>query len=90
MEKMKNESMNKFGNTVRPFDEQIDDASIVAGRKVGQFASDLSHTTSDYVKNGRAYVRGNPIAGVSIAATAGLMVGSLMTMALRRRGHAER
>ncbi len=86
MEKMKAEPFNK-PNSVRPFEDQIENATLVAGRKVGQIANDISNTTSDYVKNSRAYVKGHPLTGVGIAATAGVMVGSLMTMALRRRSH---
>jgi ElaB/YqjD/DUF883 family membrane-anchored ribosome-binding protein len=89
MEKTRNESLNK-SNSVRPFEEQIEEATYGAGKKVGQMASDISNTTTDYVKNSRAYVRSNPIAGVSIAATAGLMVGSLMTMAFSKRGHIQK
>lgn len=59
--------------------------SYDAGKKIGAMASDFTNKTSDYVKTSRDYVKENPATGVAIAAAAGVVAGSLLTMALRRR-----
>lgn len=83
MEKMRNEPFNKSNGSI-PLEDKVEDATYHAGKRIGQMATDLSNTTSEYVRNGRAYVKVNPLKGVGIAATAGLVLGSIMTMALRR------
>jgi ElaB/YqjD/DUF883 family membrane-anchored ribosome-binding protein len=86
MEKMRVEPFKK-NNLPMSFDNQIEKVSHDAGKKVGEFANDVSHLSADYVKSGKAYVKTHPITGVSIAAGAGVMIGSLMTMALSRRSN---
>ncbi len=56
-----------------------------AGERAGALATDIAHTASEYTKNSRAYVKENPAKGVAIAAFAGMLTGSLLTMAMRRR-----
>lgn len=55
-----------------------------AGKKVGDMGSEIAAKASTYVKTGREYVAENPVKGVAIAAAAGAVVGSLLTLGLRR------
>lgn len=57
------------------------------GRQAGEVASRISEKSQDYYKASEDYVKTNPVKGVAIAAGAGLVVGSLLTMALRNRKH---
>lgn len=86
MEKNRVEPFPK-GNGYQSIGERAGDTSYEAGKRFGQMATDISDTTSNYMKNGRAYVKGNPLTGVGIAATAGAIVGSIMTLALHRKSH---
>lgn len=54
-------------------------------RKLSSMASDFSDRTSEYVRNGREYVKEHPTTGVAIAAAAGLVAGSLLTMVFGRK-----
>ena len=56
-----------------------------AGKKLGDMTSNIANSTTEYVKHGREYVTENPVKGVAIAAVAGAMVGSLLTLSMRRR-----
>jgi len=55
------------------------------GEKVGVVASEFADTASEYVVAGRQYVKQNPEKGMMFAALAGVVAGSLLTLALRRR-----
>ena len=55
------------------------------GSDLGKAASNVSEKTSEYVKSTRSYVEENPLQSIAIAATAGLVVGSLITMISSRR-----
>lgn len=55
------------------------------GEQVGARASNVVNTTSDFVQTGREYVQDNPIKGVAIAAASGLVLGTLLTLAMRRK-----
>jgi ElaB/YqjD/DUF883 family membrane-anchored ribosome-binding protein len=56
-----------------------------AGKKIGEMTSNFAHSSSEYVKSGRDFVVHNPAKGVAIAAATGAVVGSLITLAMRRR-----
>ncbi len=56
-----------------------------SGKIVGDMAGNLARSTNHYVKSSRDFVRDNPTTGVAIAAAAGALVGSLVTMGMRRR-----
>jgi ElaB/YqjD/DUF883 family membrane-anchored ribosome-binding protein len=55
------------------------------GRQAGEMASRVSEKSQDYYKASEDYVKSNPVKGVAIAAGAGLVVGSLLTMVLNSR-----
>lgn len=55
-----------------------------AGKRIGVMAADVSNATTEYVQTSREYVRENPIKSVAIAAAAGVVTGSLLTMIARR------
>ncbi len=56
-----------------------------SGKRLGNVAAGFAHSTTEYVKSGREYVSENPVSGVAIAAAAGAVVGSILTMSMRRR-----
>ncbi len=56
-----------------------------SGRKLGNAAAGFAQSTTEYVKSGREYVSENPVSGVAIAAAAGAVVGSILTLSMRRR-----
>lgn len=66
-------------------DSSLDKFPRDATRKLGSMASEFSDRTSEYVRTGREYVKEHPTTGVAIAAAAGLVAGSLLTMVFRRR-----
>ena len=58
-----------------------DKMAHMIGNKMNRMAS----TASEYAKNGREYVSDNPVKGVAFAAVTGAVVGSILTMAMRKR-----
>ena len=76
---------SEFKNKAHQTEEQLEKISHEIGERMGAKASEIAETTKDYVLTGRQYVQANPIRGVAIAAVAGIALGSLLTMALRRR-----
>ncbi len=66
-------------------EEQLTQMTYDAGKKVGAIASEFANSTLDYAKNGREFVKENPGKGIAIAAGVGLLAGSLLTLAMRRR-----
>jgi ElaB/YqjD/DUF883 family membrane-anchored ribosome-binding protein len=78
---VENDLKNKMVSTGK----QLEKISHSAGETIGEAASNFANTTSEYVKSGRQYVVGNPVKGVAFAAAAGLIAGTLFTLALRRR-----
>lgn len=67
-----------LGHSVEKFSRNI-------GNEIGSAVSDVSQKASGYVRTTRDYVEENPLQSVAIAAATGIAVGSLLTMALRRR-----
>lgn len=74
-----------FRNGAKPIENNLEQMSSDAGRKMGALTSNFANSSSEYVKKGRGYVRDNPATGVAIAAVTGAVVGSLVTMAMKRR-----
>lgn len=66
-------------------EDQIGEFAHNAGRSVGNTIASLSDRASAQVQSGREYVKTNPAKGVAIAAAAGAVVGSLVTMAMRKK-----
>ena len=54
------------------------------GSELGKAANSVSEKTSEYVKTSRDYIGENPIQSVAVAAAAGIVLGSLVTMMSRR------
>jgi len=90
MDYSKNDSDTKMtaGNdykTKNSLENGLEKFSRDSGRRLGSVASDLAHSTTEYVKSGREYVTEHPVSGVAIAAAAGAVVGSLITLSMRRK-----
>jgi len=78
---------DQFGNSEQPSktEQSFRKLSHDAGEAFGSMASDIKATTSGYTKIGKAYVNENPSKSLAISAAAGAVVGSLVTLAVRRR-----
>jgi ElaB/YqjD/DUF883 family membrane-anchored ribosome-binding protein len=74
-----------FKNKIQKTEAHLENMSHDIGENLGAQASRLANTTNDYIVSSRAYVQTNPIKGIAIAAVAGVALGSLLTLALRRR-----
>ncbi len=53
--------------------------------KISDHASNLTEDATRYFQSRREYVKRNPTLGVAIAATAGIVLGSFLTMLLRTK-----
>ncbi len=73
-----------FKAKVQGAEGQLEHLTHTAGEKFGEIAADFAATSSEYVKSSREYVRENPGKVIAAAAIAGVVTGSLLTMAMRR------
>jgi ElaB/YqjD/DUF883 family membrane-anchored ribosome-binding protein len=80
-----NSIANDYKSKMQSADDQLGKMSYHVGERVGAMATNLANTTSEYVKSSRDYIHDNPGKSVAIAATAGIVAGSLMTMVMHRR-----
>jgi ElaB/YqjD/DUF883 family membrane-anchored ribosome-binding protein len=78
-----NGAASEFKNKILDSEQHLEHMAKNAGHKIGAMASDFASTTSDSLAASRDYVKANPVKGVALAATAGIVVGSLLTMAMR-------
>jgi ElaB/YqjD/DUF883 family membrane-anchored ribosome-binding protein len=81
------EAAQDFKNKVLPTENSLGKMSHDMGERLGTMASNVSDSASEYVQTGRQYVKENPAKGLAIAMAAGVVAGSLVTLALRRRSH---
>ncbi len=70
---------------IRTANESLENISHDVGQRAGEIVSQVSGSVSEYYENGRRFVKDNPVKGVAYAAAAGVVVGSLLTLALRQR-----
>jgi len=100
MDTMSSKNSGKIGATIKDFSTKATgiekgfmSASQEAGERVGELASTIADSASDYLKKsqdylvtGKKYVKENPLKGISIAIGAGAVAGSLITLvAMRQR-----
>lgn len=79
------EAGQDFKNKVLTTENSLGKISHDMGEKLGTMASNVSDSAAAYVQTGRHYVKENPAKGLAIAMAAGVVAGSLITVALRRR-----
>lgn len=77
--------LKSFADKVPPVSNSLEKISHSAGETIGEFTANIASATQDYANAGRDYVRKNPVKGAAIAAASGLVLGGLLTMALRRK-----
>lgn len=78
------ENLNKLNGTGNlAIEDQLSRVESSPGKKMGEMASDFVSTASGHLKTSREYVVENPGKGIIIAAATGLVIGSLITMAIR-------
>lgn len=90
MANMTSDTMSKANGAATDFKDKAQDLASSwaqstkhAGERIGAMASSVSHQASNYLNDGRDYVKSNPAQSIAIAAASGLAIGSLLTMILR-------
>lgn len=81
MENTKHDIINKANSVIN----HAEKLSFETGKQIGVMASDITNLTNDYIHTGTEYVKENPVKVVAIAAAAGAVVGSLITIFMSRR-----
>ena len=65
-------------------EDEIKDAIHDIGKKVGGKASDATESAIGHYQSSRMYVRKHPVTGVFAATAVGMVLGSILTAALRK------
>jgi ElaB/YqjD/DUF883 family membrane-anchored ribosome-binding protein len=60
--------------------DQVEKIAHSLGEKAGEITADLSKVAADKLKVSREYITENPLTGIAVAATAGVVAGSIATM----------
>lgn len=66
-------------------ENQFENLTFKTGEAAGTIASNLVSAAGRNVKKSREYVIENPMAGIAMAAAAGLVTGSIITMLMRKK-----
>lgn len=85
VEQRANGAARSMSDVAQNVSSKIEKFSHDAGQKVGALTSQLQDGASEYVETGRDYIKQNPIQATAYAAVAGLALGSLLTLVLRRK-----
>ncbi len=72
-----NSSINRAKST-------LNEASSEVSGQVGEWATQIRDVSSEYIEEGRKFVRENPAQGAGIAAAVGAVIGCLATLAFSR------
>lgn len=78
-----NGATTDFKNKILNSEHQLEKLAHSAGEKAGAMVSSFSKSTSESIQSGREYVKENPAKSIAIAAAAGLVTGSLLTLLMR-------
>lgn len=84
MENVRTESLNGQRKPLQAnanFEKSVQDKA----QSLGDMASTFASTASGYLKTGKDYVKEHPNKSVAIAAAAGIVAGSLVSMAMRKK-----
>jgi len=65
---------------VNEFGEDIGQYTHDAGLKLGEIVAE----SEDFIQSGRKFIKENPVQSVVVAAAAGIVVGSLLTMIFKK------
>ncbi len=84
MDNVKTESLNGLRKPLQT-DSNYEKSLHDKGQSLADMASTFASTASSYLKNSKDYVKANPNKSVAIAAVAGIVTGSLMSMAMRKK-----
>lgn len=75
-----------FSSRIQGMDSVLDASPRSLGNQLGTLANNFTGSATAAVKSGRRYIEENPARSVAIAAACGVVAGSLLTIASRRRG----
>lgn len=67
--------------------DKLEGISENLGERAGKMVQQVSGNMSEYYRNGRQFVQANPVKGVAAAVATGVVLGSLLTLALRPRSN---
>lgn len=70
---------------VRDANQALETISHDVGARTGELVSKVSGSMTDYYATSRDFVKSNPVKGVAVAAAAGIVVGSILTLAMRSK-----
>ncbi len=79
------DSLQNLKIKTRASESDMEKVTHTAGEMIGSMASDLADSATTYVRASGDFVKDNPARGIAIAAAAGLVAGSILTLAMRRR-----
>jgi ElaB/YqjD/DUF883 family membrane-anchored ribosome-binding protein len=79
-----NGKANSVVNKVKDGRDTLEAMAENLSSDVGRAVDNVSEKTSDFVESTRGYIGEKPLQSIAIAATAGLVVGGLLTKFARR------
>lgn len=80
-----NGAASDFKNKIQNTEHQIERMAQPAGQSIGSMTSEFASSAAETMKMSRDHVKANPVKGVAIAAAAGLVTGSLLSIIFRGR-----
>ena len=80
-----NADVRDFKNKIQSAEADLEALSRNVGEKIGAMASDLANSSSRVAQTGRDYVKENPTKSLVMAVGAGALIGSVLTLYLRRK-----
>jgi ElaB/YqjD/DUF883 family membrane-anchored ribosome-binding protein len=73
-----------FSTPMQSAERDFRKVSHDAGARVGAMASNITDSSYDYYQDGRKYVKEHPARSIAIAAAAGVVAGSHITLLMSR------
>ena len=77
--------MQPYTEQLQNLESKIERVTFETGEKIGSFASAVTNKTLDYKDVTENFVEEHPLRALALAAGAGLVVGCLLTILLRRK-----
>lgn len=80
-----NRAGHSLSRSIERGEDQIEEMSLLAGQKIGELGAKIAESTTGYVEGGAQFVKANPGKSIAYATVVGALVGSLLTIAARRK-----
>jgi ElaB/YqjD/DUF883 family membrane-anchored ribosome-binding protein len=79
------QDMKKVQSGLYETADKIENVSENFGKRAGELVSQVSGSVSDYYDTSRRFVQQNPTKGIAAAVATGVVIGSLLTLALKSK-----